>query len=514
MNDNNYITSSIQIAKNSIYLYLQQIMSLAISIITIRITISILGVSDYGINSVVTGTVAMFQFIVGSLSVGTQRFFSYHIGKRDMDGLKRTFRMTFTIYFVMALVIVLLTEIVGIWFLENKLVIPVERMFAARCVFHISILSLFVSLLQAPFSASIIAHENMKIFAQMGLYDVTMKLVIVYLLVISPFDKLISLCVMTFLVSLSSIVFYQWYTRKHYEECISKFIWDKRLAKELLSFNGWNLFGQFAWMMKNQGLGILLNMYFGPVVNASQQIGVQIRGICVGFTQNIGVSVNPQIVKSYAAGDINHMKSLVFRTARITFIIMLTLTLPILFHLDYVLEIWLIEVPLYAVMITKLLLIENLCEISSLPLATVNQATGKIALYQAIIGVLGLLCVPISYVGLKLGFVPENVFEVGILSQVMISIVRILFSKKVLCVEYKEMIKEVYAPTFSAAFISFVFCYIFYSKSSTFIMNALLIVLEVVMTIIISFFIAMKRDDKAIIKKIIVSKITRSDKVL
>ena len=303
----NYKTSGKQIAKNSLYLYFRQILTLLVSLITVRYTMSALGVIDYGVNSVVAGTVSMFQFLVGSLAMGTQRFFSFHIGRNDKEMLAKTFKQTFTIYLLLGLFVVLLTEIVGIWFVENKLVIPADRMFAARFIFQVSVLSMFLTTLQSPFMASVVAHENMKIFAQVSVYDVIMRLVVVILLVLSPFDKLISLSILTFIVGLSTLVFYQWYTRSRYEECRSVIYWEKSLAKEILSFNVWNLFGNFAWMMKNQGMAMILNMFFGPIVNASQQIGTQIRTICVGFSHNITAAVKPQIIKSYAVQDYDRM---------------------------------------------------------------------------------------------------------------------------------------------------------------------------------------------------------------
>ena len=358
-----YKTSGKQIAKNSLYLYFRQILTLCVSLVTVRYTMSALGVIDYGVNSVVAGTVSMFQFLVGSLAMGTQRFFSFHIGRNDKEMLAKTFKQTFTIYLLLGLFVVLLTEIVGVWFVENKLVIPADRMFAAHFIFQVSVISMFLSTLQSPFMASVVAHENMKIFAQVSVYDVVMRLVVVLLLVASPFDKLISYSILTFIVGLSTFAFYQWYTRSKYDECHSVLYWEQSLAKEILSFNVWNLFGNFAWMMKNQGMAMILNMFFGPIVNASQQIGIQIRTICFGFSQNITAAVKPQIIKSYAVQDYERMFDLVQRTAKLTFFLMLIMTIPILFHLEFVLNLWLVEVPKYAVVICHLLLIENLVQV-------------------------------------------------------------------------------------------------------------------------------------------------------
>ena len=508
-NQSNYKTSGKQIARNSLYLYFQQLLGLVVSLVTVRYTMSTLGVVDYGVNSVVAGTVSMFQFLVGALSMGTQRFFSFYIGKEDKEMLAKTFKQTFTIYFLMAVFVVLLTEIVGVWFIENKLVIPVERLDAARIIFQVSVVSMFLSILQAPFMASVIAHENMKIFAQMSIYDVIMRLIVVFLLVASPFDKLISYSMLNFIVGLSTLIFYQWYTRTRYIECHSQFLWDRSLANEILGFNVWNLFGQFAWMMKNQGLGMLLNTFFGPVVNASQQVGTQIRGICVGFSQNINAAVNPQIIKSYAAEDYERMFSLVYRTSKINFFLMLTMTIPILFHLEFVLNLWLVEVPKYAVIICELLLIENLVETSSLPFATVNQATGKIALYQFLIGLSGLLNVPFAYIALILGYQPEVVFVIGILLQILIAVIRLVFVRRVKGVKLKTILTDVYLPCITTAIIVYSISYFTNIESGEFLPNALGIIWKVVITIIIALFVGFNQSDRVLFYSIIRNRIIR-----
>ena len=491
------------------YLYFRQILSLVVSLITVRYTMSALGVVDYGVNSVVAGTVSMFQFLVGSLSMGTQRFFSYHIGRNDHEMLNKTFKQTFTIYLLMGVVVGLLTEGVGMWFIENKLVIPDDRMFAARVIFQVSVVSMFLSILQAPFMASVVAHENMKIFAQMSIYDVMMRLVVVFLLVTSPFDKLISYSLLNFTVGVSILVFYQWYTRLHYKECHFSFYWEKLLAKEILSFNVWNLFGNFAWMMKNQGMAMILNMFFGPVVNASQQIGTQIRTICVGLTDNISAAVNPQIIKSYAAQDYDRMFGLVQRTAKLIFFLMLTMTIPILFHLDFVLNLWLVEVPEYAVVICHLLLIENLVEIASKPYATVNQATGKIALYQFLIGMAGILCVPISYIGFRLGGLPELGFQVAIFTQFLVAIIRIIFVQRVEGVNIRKILHHVYLPCVTVAIISYLICYFTNVESESLVSNVLGIGWKILVTISLSFMFGFDKKEKNFVLNYVKSKINK-----
>ncbi|SOD11537.1 Na+-driven multidrug efflux pump [Fibrobacter sp. UWB16] len=491
-----YKTSASQITKNALFLYCRQIIIMAVGLLTVRITLSILGIVDYGVNNVVAGTVSMFAFLSGSLASGSQRFFSFYIGSGEKDKLSDSFKGTFSIYVIFTLIIFVLQEIVGLWLLNNKLVIPPDRMFAAQCIFQMAILGSCASLMTAPYMASVIAHENMKVFAQVGIIEVVLKLLIVFLLYISPADKLITYGFLYMLINLGMMLFYQMYTFKKYDECRSSFLWRKDLIKELLSFNGWNCFGSFAWMMKNQGLSIMLNTFFGPIVNAAQQIGTQIRSISASFSQNFSMATKPQIIKSYAAKDYDRTLDLVFKTAKINFFLMYVITLPACFSLDYLLDLWLVDVPQYAVVICQLLLIENLVETSSLPFAVVNQATGKIALYQFLIGVVGLLNIPFAYIACCNGCEPKIAFLIGVILQLCIAAIRIIFVQRVFPKSFFKIIGQIYIPCSLIVVISYFTSHLLWIPITSFMVFTIETLCQVLLVLLLSYFIGLNKNER------------------
>lgn len=451
---NNYRTSGAQIAKNSIFLYFRQILIMVIGLVAVRVTLRTLGAEDYGVYNVVAGSVTLFSFLVGAISLGAQRFFSYYIGIGDKQLLQKVFTTTFTIYLAISILVVLLTEIVGLYLLETKLVIPAGRMHAARIVFQLTCIALFFSIMQAPFTALVIAHENMKIFAKLGIYDAIAKLSLVFLLIVIPGDKLILYAFLYMLVVLSCSVFYKYFCSHHYEECKIRVSWDKNLAIEILSYNGWNLWGQLTGVVKTQGISIMLNSFFGPIINAAMQIANQVRGLCVTLSQNFTAAVNPQIIKSYSVHDNERLFRLAFSCAKLNFTLMCAMIVPILFHVEYLLKIWLGEIPEYTTLICRLVLFDSLIEVSSTPFATINQATGKIGLYQFIIGTVGLLNLPLAYIALRLETNPTWVFIIGIILQCCIALVRVIFVNRVQKGMSTTAVIRVYLPCIFLLLIS------------------------------------------------------------
>lgn len=492
----NYKTSGKQLAWNTLFLYFRQMLTLVVSLLTVRYTLNILGVVDYGVNNVVAGTVTMFSFLSGSMAGGAQRFFAFYIGSGEKEKLKDVFQVTFTIFIILTVVILSLQEIVGLWFLNYKLVIPADRLFAAHCIFQFAIIGSCATIMLTPYMASVIARENMKIFAKVGVAEAIIKLVVVLLLYIAPADKLIAYGLLYMFVNLGMTAFYLVYTKKNYEECQSRILWKKDLITQILTFNGWNLFGSFAWMMKNQGLSLMLNTFFGPVINASQQIGSQIRSISATFSQNFSIATKPQIIKSYAAKDFDHMFNLVFKTAKINFILMFVITLPALFSLEYVLNLWLVDVPKYAVVIGQLLLVENLVETSSLPFAVVNQATGKIALYQFLIGLTGLMNIPMAYIACRNGCEPKIAFVIGVVLQCFIAMIRILFVQKVKSELFIKILTGVYIPCILIALISYTMSFLLWKPISTFVMFFVETACQVLIVLGLSFCIGLNKDEK------------------
>jgi len=403
-----------RIAKNAAMLYFRMLFTMAVSLYTSRIVLNTLGVENFGIYNVVGGIVVMFSFLSSAMSSGTQRFLSFELGKKNFAQLGKVFSMSINIHATIALIIFLLAETIGLWFLNTHLIIPDERMEAANWVYQFTILSFMLTVVIVPYNASIIAHERMNVYAYVSIVEVVLKLLIVFILQWLGYDKLKLYAVLVFGVSILISSIYGIYSRSNFTECKYHFSWDKTLYKTLISYAGWNLWGNAAAVTFNQGINILLNVFFGPVINAARGIAYQVNAAINGFVSNFQMAINPQIVKSYATGDRNYMHNLIYQGSKYSFFLLLFFSLPILFETETILRWWLKIVPDYTALFCRLVLINTLIDCISGPLMTAAQATGKIKIYQSVIGGLLLSILPISYLFLKLGFPPQTTLFVSI----------------------------------------------------------------------------------------------------
>lgn len=405
-------SNNARIAKNTIFLYFRMILIMVVTLFTSRVILNTLGVEDYGIYNVVGGVVAMFGFLNSSMSATTQRYIAYALGKGEQQNLKKIFSTCVLTHAAIALIVFILIESVGLWFLYNKLVIPESRFTAAFWVFQCSTISMLVSIMSVPFNADIIAHEKMSAFAYISIIEVTLKLLIVYMLSVGNFDKLILYGILLLIVQTSIIMIYQTYCIRHFEEARFKFILEKSLFKEMFAFAGWNIWGNLAAILFNQGLNILLNIYFGPVVNAAKGVANQIDGAVKQFATSFQMALNPQITKTYAVGDYKSMHSLIFRSSKFTFFLMLALSLPVMMETPMILELWLKTVPDWTVSFVRILLGVVVLDAVANPLMTAAAATGNVKVYQSVVGGILLAIVPVSYLVLELGGNPASVFVV------------------------------------------------------------------------------------------------------
>ncbi|EKT54123.1 polysaccharide biosynthesis protein [Providencia burhodogranariea] len=403
-----------RIVKNTLFLYFRMIITLLLSLYTSRVILQTLGIDDFGIFNVVAGIVTMLSFMSGAMTSATQRFFSYELGKNDQKQLSNVFKMSMNIHILIIVASIIIAETIGVWFLNTYIIIPQDRIIAANWVFQFSIISFCITVLSIPYTANIIAHEKMRLFAYIGIIDVVLKLIIVFLLRVTNEDKLITYSILLSIVNFLVLFFYYLYNKYNFRNSNFKLYWDKILFKKLFSYTGWNLFGNLASVGYNQGINILLNIFFGPSVNAARAISFQVNTAISGFVANLQTSVSPQIVKSYAINDINNMKSLVFSCSKYSFFLMYFLSLPILLKTEYILEIWLGEIPDYTVIFCQLLIIDTLIISFSSSLMTAFQATGKIKGYQIIVGSLLILNIPLSYLILTLGAPPQYTYTITI----------------------------------------------------------------------------------------------------
>ena len=485
-----------RIAKNTVYLYIRQGVSMLISFFTVSVTLKVLGVTDYGINSVVAGAVTMFNFLTGAMGVGNQRFFSFYLGNGDYAKLKRIFGGTLTIYLILIVVFLILGESIGLWFVKEKLVIPSHRLDAAIWLYQLGLAGLCVNLLLPPYLGLITAHEDMGIYAKMTIWESIARLVTLYLLVILPFDKLIVYGSIGFCITIITETIYIIYCRRKYPECHTTPIWDKAILKELVGFNFWNLFGNFGWMIKNQGTAFVLNLFLGPAVNAAHQIASSVRTYSGIFSNGFTTALNPQITKSYASGNYEHMFKISFSGAKLTYMLLGMVIIPAIFNIGLVLDLWLPEVPEYAVVFCQILLVETLIDQVGYLFNTITQATGKVKTFQLLIGMFGFLNLPVSFIALKLGASPEWVFIISVFFQICVNAVRIGFIRKVDKNAIKRCFTQCLLPCFYAAAAAFAFCWIL-PQSGKITIAVPIILLEILAVLFFGYFIALNSEEKA-----------------
>ena len=394
------------IAKNTLFLYFRMMFTMIVTLYTSRVILQVLGVDDYGIYQAVGGIVGFLSFINGALSTGTSRFLTFELGTGDLEKLRRTFSTTLTIHIALAILIVLLAETAGIWFLYNEMVIPLDRMDSAVFVYHISILTVVFSLTQVPYNASIIAHERMSIFAYVSIFEVIAKLLIVYLLKMGDFDKLKFYAFLLFVVQVGLIIFYRIYCTKQFTETKYKFIYDKSILKSIASFSGWSLFANGAIALNNQGILLLINMFFNPAVVAARAISIQVNMAINQFVSNFRTAVNPQIVKKFAAGDIQGSQKLLLESTKYSYYMMFLLCFPICLLARPILELWLGVVPEYTVVFLQLILIQSIFQVFDTSFYTALYAKGQLRENALISPTVLFIVFPIVYIFFKFGASP------------------------------------------------------------------------------------------------------------
>lgn len=485
-----------------------------VSLYTSRVVLNTLGVEDYGTYNVIGGVVTMFGFFNGAMVSATQRFLSFEIGRNDYAQLRRTFNATLIIHIAIAFLVFILAETIGLWFLNNYLVISVGRMEAARWIYHLSVLSFMIAILQVPFNAIIIAHERMKVYAYVSILEVLLKLGIVFMLTLIAFDKLKLYGILLLLVTVIIASIYRIYSQIQFSETRFDFVKDKALYKILISYSGWNLFGNIASVAKGQGVSIILNLFFGTVVNAAQGIANQFYAAVNSFVNNFQMASNPQIIKSYASDNRESMINLVLRTSKFSFYLLFMLTLPVMLEIDYILRIWLKLVPEYTSIFTILILINALIDSVSGPLMTSLQATGKIKVYQSLVGVLLILILPISYLFFKAGYPPLYTFIVSIAISIIALCLRLLLTKKQISeFSIPRFLTEVLLRNFPIIILTAFIPWLIKANMHPGMMRFFLVTLiSLTISFVSIYFIGFNRNEKKFAKdalKIFISKINR-----
>lgn len=448
--------NSKRIAKNTLLLYIRLIFTMAVGLFTSRVILVTLGVEDYGIYNVVAGFVLMFSFFTGSLGVAISRFLTYELGKGESDKLQRIFSTSVNVQILLSLAILVLAEAIGVWFVNNKLNIPADRLYAANWTFQCAILSFILNLINVPYNAAIIAHERMNAFAYISILEVTLKIAIVYALYISPMDKLIAYSILFAFIGLIIRLVYGVYCKNHFAECHYQLVIDKSMLKEITGFAGWNLLGSGAYLFNTQGVNIAMNFFFGVTINAARGIATQVEGVVRQFVTNFTTALNPQITKSYAAGNMEYMYTLVCRGAKYSYFLMLIFAVPFMFEADIILKLWLDNVPECTSIFLRLTMIGTLCDILGNSTANACWATGKVKKYYLLVGSIGSLVFFISYGLFAYGFPAYTSYVVFIVIYLILIFVKLYIIKGLINFPVMMFYKETLLRILPVTFITFI----------------------------------------------------------
>lgn len=494
-------SSTSRIAKNTLLLYFRMLLTMGVTLYTSRVILNALGIEDYGIYNVVGGVVAMFGILSGSLSAAISRFITFELGKGDLDKLKRIFCTSVNIQVILIAIITILMETVGIWFLNNKMVIPEERLAAANWVFQFSVITFALNLLSVPYNAVIIAHEKMSAFAYISIVDVSLKLIVAFIIAYNPFDRLVYYGLLIMICGLINRSIYAIYSKRHFEEATYRMIFDKRLMKEMFGFAGWNFIGASSAVLRDQGGNVLINLFFGPTFNAARGVAMQVSSAVTSFVSSFMTAVNPQITKGYAAGKMDSTFNLVFQSTKFSFYILLIIVLPVYVSAPYILSFWLGNVPDNTEVFVRLVLIYVLCESLASPLITLMLATGNIRNYQIVVGGFQMMNFPITYLCYKLDAPSEAIFVVAICISVICEMSRLIMLKKMVGLPVKQFLKNVYFRTILVASCSAIMPVYFKTLlKETFLSFIIISTIAVICTIVTAYTIGCSKSDKIVIK--------------
>lgn len=493
-----------RIAKNTMILYVRMFILMAIGIFTTRLNFEALGDENLGIYNVVGGIVGMFCLISLSLSSSISRFITFGLGTNDEEYVRKVFSISINIQLMLAVIVLVFAESVGLWFLYNKLVIPADRMFAASVVYQVSIVSFVLSLFSTPYDAAIIAHEKMGAFAFMTLFDAGFKLLIPISLFYLDSDRLIVYGILLCVQGGISQAIYWLYCRRKFAECRYHFETDKQIHKEMFGFAGWNFIGCSAAILNGSGVNVVLNMFFGPLVNTARMVSSQITGIMTRFCNNFMTAVNPQITKDYASGQYDVMINLMMRSTKVSYLLFWTLSLPVLLEAPQLIRIWLGHIPEYSVIFCQLSIVSTLTNIFSNTLITAQNATGNIRNYQIVVGGALLLNLPFSYVCLKIGLSPYSVMVVAIVVNILCLILRLSFLRKSIGLSVKEFCGRVISRCFVVSLLTTIIPSIVYFLLPEGLLRLIIVcVIAVTVTALLAYYVGLDNAEKKFVMNII-----------
>lgn len=486
-----------RIARNTVMLYIRMFFTMAIALYASRVVLAILGAVDYGIYNVVGGFVTMFSMISGAMTTATQRFISFEIGKGEEGNVKTMFSTAVIIHIVLALIILLLAETLGLWFVNTQMNFPEERYTAVNWVYQFSVATFIVNVICVPYNAAIVAYEKMTAFAYVSIIDAVLKLLILYLLCLSSIDSLILYSALLAMVTITISLIYGGYCTIKFSECRCNWQMSPHNRNKMLSFVSWNLIGSLAGVLREQGVNVLLNIFFGAAVNAARGIAYQVLGAVKGFVSNFQLAMNPQIVKSYAAEEKENMYNIVFRGSRFSFLLVLTMALPIIIEAPIILQLWLKDVPDYTVVFLRLVLITAIISSLSGTLITAMHASGKVRDYQIVVGSISLMTLPFAYILLKLGLEPQYALVAGLIIEFIDLFARMYMLKRSIDFPVKSFIRNVLLKVLPVVLISPLLpVYMSVSLDNGIISFLIICIISVLATLIFSFWLGITSNER------------------
>lgn len=492
------LQNSKRIAKNTFALYIRTILTLAVGLVTSRVVLNVLGIDNFGIYNVVGGIVSMFSIVTASLSQSISRYFTFELGQGNTKNLRVIFCTSINLLIFMSVIIILLGEIIGTWFLNNRMNIPVDRMYAANWVFQFSILAFVINLVNVPYNAAIIAHEQMKAFAYVSVFEAVLKLLMVYVLYVSFVDKLITYSVMMLAVSLIIRITYLRYCKRNFIECNYSFIFDWNLFKSMSKFAGWNFLASTIYIFNTQGVNIMSNMFFGVAINAARGIASQTDGIIRNFVMNFTTAIRPQIIKSYSSGDIQYMHKLVCYGAKYSYYMMLLFALPIMFETKTILFYWLKIVPNHCVSFIRLTIIVSLIWLIGDTMYTSIMAIGKLKKYMTYETAITCMVFPATYLLFIIYTSPESAYIIQAVSYSILILIRLWYLKRIegfqIIVFFKQVLWRVLCTTIVACLPPVAYKMFFYDESALDVIC--IIILCICSTVISVIFLGLNKDEQ------------------
>lgn len=501
-----------RIAKNTLFLYFRMLITMIVGLYTSRVVLSSLGIEDYGLYNVVGGLVVLLSFLNGAMASSTQRYMNVELGRNSVDGLRKVYANSMLIHIGVAVVIVILSETIGLLFLNKFMNINAERFVAANWVYQFSIAAFVINILSVPYNAAIIAHEKMSAFAYISVVEVLLKLIVALLISVAPFDKLIFYALLIFLVGFVIRFIYAAYCKKYFEECRNvRLKKDAELLKNMMSFSSWTIFGNLAFIFHTQGIAIVINIFFGAAVNAAQGISNQVNGIVSGFVQNFMTAIKPQIVKNYAGGNLKEMHNLILSGSRLSFFLVLIFVVPISLEVPFFLSLWLKEVPEYTVAFIRILLFITLFDSFNSILNAAKGATGNIKIYMITQTSISMLHLPLAYLLFKFGYAPYYAMVVYFVLVIIMQMTRILFVCKAIGLSLKKFGVCVVLKCFAVFLVSFIGPLGVYRCVSENLFGFVLVEFVAVLSVIMSvFFVGLMKNERELLKTKIMSKFLKS----